>query len=103
MCHSGGASIPGSKPITLCHLLYLAPDVCGHINGGPTSLDAAGVDRVIEDTDMALQLVQAGNWRLLVRIVDKCLAEDRFDRVVIGSDTLNRDRSHASGRAEDGR
>jgi enamidase len=87
MCHSGGASIPGSKPITPEHLLYLAPDVCGHVNGGPTSLDERGVDAIIEGTEMALQLVQAGNLRSAVRILRKCDAEDRFDRVVIGSDT----------------
>jgi enamidase len=87
MCHSGGASIPGSKPITPKHLLHLAPDVCGHVNGGPTSLDVGGVDQIIEETDMALQLVQAGNLRSSVRIVEKCLAEDRFQRIVIGSDT----------------
>ena len=87
MCHSGGASIPGSKPITPDHLLELAPDVCGHINGGPTSLDEAGVDRIIERTQMALQLVQAGNLRSAVRIMRKVVDEDRLDRVVIGSDT----------------
>ena len=87
MCHSGGASIPGSKPITPEHLLYLAPDVCGHVNGGPTSLDERGVDAIIEGTEMALQLVQAGNLRSAVRILRKCDTEDRFDRVVIGSDT----------------
>lgn len=87
MCHSGGASIPGSKPITPDHLLHLAPDVCGHINGGPTSLPEAGVDRIIEETSMALQLVQAGNLRSSLRILRKCHEEGRFDRVVIGSDT----------------
>ncbi|MEV4098736.1 amidohydrolase family protein [Nonomuraea sp. NPDC049649] len=87
MCHSGGASIPGSKPITPDHLLELAPDVCGHVNGGPTSLPDAGVDLIIEQTSMALQLVQAGNLRSAVRIARKALDEGRFDRVVIGSDT----------------
>jgi enamidase len=87
MCHSGGASIPGSKPITPDHLLHLAPDVCGHINGGPTSLPASGVDRIIEETSMALQLVQAGNVSSAVRILNKCADEGRLDRVVIGSDT----------------
>lgn len=87
MCHSGGASIPGSKPITPEHLLYLAPDVCGHINGGPTSLDEAGVDKIIEGTSMAVQLVQAGNLRSSVRILKKCADEGRLNRVVIGSDT----------------
>lgn len=87
MCHSGGASIPGSKPITPDHLLHLAPDVCGHINGGPTSLAAAGVDRIIEETSMALQLVQAGNLKSSLRILGKAVDGGHFARVVIGSDT----------------
>lgn len=87
MCHSGGASIPGSKPITAEHLLFLGPDVCGHINGGPTSLAESGVDRIIEETSMALQLVQAGNLRSAVRIINKCYADGHYQRVVIGSDT----------------
>lgn len=87
MCHSGGASIPGSKPITPDHLLHLRPDVCGHVNGGPTALAESGVDRIIEETSMALQLVQAGNLRSSVRILRKCVEEDRFARIVIGSDT----------------
>ncbi|WP_432047177.1 amidohydrolase family protein [Streptomyces asiaticus] len=87
MCHSGGASIPGSKPITPDHLLHLAPDVCGHVNGGPTSLSIEGVDKIIGETSMALQLVQAGNLRSAVRILRKCHEEGRFDRIVIGSDT----------------
>jgi enamidase len=87
MCHSGGASIPGSRPITPDHLLTLAPDVCGHINGGPTSLPEPGVDLIIERTAMALQLVQAGNLRSAVRILRKAIAAGQLDRVVIGSDT----------------
>lgn len=87
MCHSGGASIPGSKPITPDHLLHLAPDVCGHINGGPTSLSEQGVDRIIDETGMALQLVQAGNLKSAVRILRKCHEDGHFGRVVIGSDT----------------
>ncbi len=86
-CHSGGASIPGSQPITPEHLLHLQPDVCGHVNGGPTSLRPDGVDRIIEETSMALQLVQAGNLRSAVRILTKCYEQGRLDRVVIGSDT----------------
>ncbi|WP_033292643.1 amidohydrolase family protein [Amycolatopsis jejuensis] len=87
MCHSGGASIPGSKPITPEHLRYLAPDVCGHLNGGPTSLPDSGVDRIIDETSMALQLVQAGNLKSALRILRKALHEEHFARVVIGSDT----------------
>ncbi|WP_206476734.1 amidohydrolase [Microbacterium sp. KRD172] len=87
MSHSGGASIPGSKPITPEHLMLLAPDVCGHVNGGPTSLAEEGVDRIMDETTMALQLVQAGNIRSAVRIINRATDTDVFERVVIGSDT----------------
>lgn len=87
MCHSGGASIPGSQPITPAHLLTLAPDVCGHINGGPTSLEAAGVDRIIDETSMGLQLVQAGNVSSSVRILRRAIDREQLRRIVIGSDT----------------
>lgn len=87
MCHSGGASIPGSKPITPDHLLELAPDVCGHVNGGPTALSDAGVDRVIDDTTMGLQLVQAGNLRSAIRILRRAIDGGHLRRIVIGSDT----------------
>jgi enamidase len=87
MCHSGGASIPGSKPITPDHLLELRPDVCGHINGGPTSLAEAGVDLIMDETTMGLQLVQAGNLRSAVRILRRATDTGQLARVVIGSDT----------------
>ncbi|SJN08108.1 Amidohydrolase domain protein [Leucobacter sp. 7(1)] len=87
MCHSGGASIPGSQPITPEHLRILAPDVCGHVNGGPTSLDADGVDRIMDETELALQLVQAGNLSSAVRILERAAERGAIDRIVIGSDT----------------
>lgn len=87
MCHSGGASIPGSKPITPDHLLLLRPDVCGHVNGGPTSLPEDGVEVLIRETDMALQLVQAGNLRSSLRILELAGETGNLHRVVIGSDT----------------
>lgn len=87
MCHSGGASIPGSKPITTDHLLLLRPDVCGHINGGPTSLDEVGLNTIIEGTDMVLQLVQAGNLRSSIEIVKKVFESGAEERVIVGTDT----------------
>ena len=37
--HTGGASIPGSFPITGNDLININPDVSFHINGGPVSID----------------------------------------------------------------
>ncbi len=87
MCHSGGASIPGSKPITVEHLLLLRPDICGHINGGPTSLDDNDVLGLVHDTDLVLQLVQAGNLRSAIAIAQAVLEAGMEHRVIIGSDT----------------
>lgn len=87
MCHSGGASIPGSKPITADALLALRPDVCGHINGGPTSLEDAGLRTIIDDTEMILQLVQAGNLASALRIIERVRERGQERRVIIGSDT----------------
>ncbi|MGH9135705.1 MAG: amidohydrolase family protein [Acidimicrobiales bacterium] len=87
MAHSGGASIPGSQPITAEHLLLLRPDVCGHINGGPTSLDDETLDVIVRDTDLVLQLVQAGNLRSALRIVGTALEANAQHRIILGSDT----------------
>lgn len=87
MCHSGGASIPGSQPITAEHLLTLRPDVCAHINGGPTSLDDGGVRRLVEETELILQLVQAGCLRSALLIVEMVREQAAEHRVVLGSDT----------------
>lgn len=87
MCHSGGASIPGSKPITTEHLLELRPDVCGHLNGGPTSLDSDGLARIVRDSDLVIQLVQAGNLRSALFLLDQVRAAGAEHRVILGSDT----------------
>ena len=87
MSHSGGSSIPGSSPINHEVLLHLKPDVCGHVNGGTTSLDEAGIDRIIAESAMALQIVQAGNLRAALHIVKRARAADVLARVCIASDT----------------
>ncbi|MHB1554077.1 MAG: amidohydrolase family protein [Acidimicrobiales bacterium] len=87
MSHCGGASVPGSRPIDAETLLVLRPDVYGHVNGGPTALRADGVRRLVDDTDGTLQLVQAGNLRSSLEILDVARALGALARVVVGSDT----------------
>jgi enamidase len=87
MSHSGGSSIPGSSPINHEVLLRLRPDVCGHVNGGTTSLDEAGIDRIIAESPMALQLVQAGNLRSSLHIVKRAREAGVLARVCVASDT----------------
>ena len=87
MSHSGGSSIPGSSPISHEVLLHLRPDVCGHVNGGTTSLDEAGTDRIIAESAMALQIVQAGNLRAALHIVKRAREAGALARVCVASDT----------------
>ena len=87
MCHSGGSSIPGSTPISAEHLIRLKPDVCGHVNGGPTSLEDDGLRRLVAETNLYLQLVQAGNLRSALFILGLAQELGAMDRVLIGSDT----------------
>jgi enamidase len=87
MSHSGGNSIPGSSPISHDVLLHLRPDVCGHVNGGTTSLDEDGLATIIRETDMALQIVQAGNLRSALYILKLAREAGALGRVCLASDT----------------
>ena len=87
MSHSGGNSIPGSSPISHDVLLHLRPDVCGHVNGGTTSLDEDGLATIIRETDMALQIVQAGNLRSALYILKLARDAGALERVCLASDT----------------
>jgi enamidase len=86
-CHTGGASIPGSGAITGDHLLAMRPHVSFHINGGPTAMPDRDFERVIKESDIALQVCTAGNLRttlLCARLADE---HDAFDRFIIATDT----------------
>jgi enamidase len=86
-CHTGGSSIPGSMAITGDHLLKMHPHVSFHINGGPTAMPDADFDRVIRESQIALQVCTAGNLRttlLCARLAEK---HGAFDRFIIATDT----------------
>lgn len=87
MCHSGGASVPGSRPIDTEDLFILRPDIYGHINGGPTALSISGISKLLSETSGALQIVQAGNLRSSLEILKLAEESNQLERVVIGSDT----------------
>jgi enamidase len=86
-CHTGGSSIPGSGAVTGDHLLAMRPHVSFHINGGPTAMPDADFERVIAETEIALQVCTAGNLRttlLCAKLADRLGA---FDRFIIATDT----------------
>jgi enamidase len=87
MSHSGGASIAGSKPIMVDHLLAMQPDIAGHVNGGTSSLPDEDIDRLVRSSTMALQIVQAGNLRSALVVLRAAAAADGLGRVILGTDT----------------
>jgi enamidase len=86
-CHTGGSSIPGSGAITGDHLLKIRPHVSFHTNGGPTAMPDADFERVILESDMALQVCTAGNLRTTLLCARLAEQHGAFDRFIIGTDT----------------
>lgn len=86
MNHTGGASIPGSSPVTIDDVLALGCDIVGHANGGTTALPDADLPRLF-DAPGAIQLVQAGNLRSTLRILELARERDALDRIVLATDT----------------
>jgi enamidase len=86
MNHTGGASIPDSSPVTIEDVLALGCDIIGHANGGTTALPDADLGRLF-DAPGAIQLVQAGNLRSSIEIIERAYDLDALDRVVLATDT----------------
>ena len=86
-CHTGGSSIPGSGAINADHLLAMRPHVSFHINGGPTAMPDADFERVITQSDMALQVCTAGNLRTTLLCARLARQHGAFDRFIIATDT----------------
>jgi enamidase len=86
-CHTGGSSIPGSGAITGDHLLKMHPHVSFHINGGPTAMPDRDFERVIRESEIALQVCTAGNLRTTLLCAKLALELKAFDRFIIATDT----------------
>ncbi len=86
MNHTGGASIPDSSPVTIEDVLALGCDIIGHANGGTTALPEADLP-LLFDAPGAIQLVQAGNLRSSMNIVEIGWENERLDKIVLATDT----------------
>jgi enamidase len=87
MVHTGGSSIPGSSGIWADHLLAIKPHVSFHVNGGPVAMPDADYPRLVNESDMALQVCTAGNLRTTLLISDLVRDAGQFDRLLIATDT----------------
>lgn len=87
MMHTGGTSIPGSSTITAEDVINTDPDIVSHINGGPTAISKVEVDKIVENTNMALELVQCGNFTIMKHTVNKVNEKKQLDRIIMGNDS----------------
>lgn len=85
--HTGGASIPGSFPITGADLININPHVSFHINGGPVSMEDKYFEIVARDTDIAMQVCTAGNLRTTILCAEMARKHNAFERFLIATDT----------------
>ena len=86
MNHTGGASIPDSSPVTVEDVLALGCDIIGHANGGTTALADEDLPRLFEAPGV-IQLVQAGNLRSSIEIIERAYDMDLVEKLVIATDT----------------
>lgn len=84
--HTGGTSIPGSSTVTAQNVIDTDPDVVSHINGGPTAIPLEEVDKLIDTTNLTLEVVQCGNFRIMQYTANRLKETGRLDRLIMGND-----------------
>ncbi len=86
LMHVGGTSIPGSSTVTCEDVLKVKPDVCCHLNGGPTSIPFSEAKKIIENTDCAIEIVHCGNPLSAFEIAKYMKNNGLLHRLIIGND-----------------
>jgi enamidase len=87
MVHTGGSSIPGSTGIWAGHVLKMQPDVSYHVNGGPIAMPDADFPRMVNESNIAMQICTAGNLRTALLVAKLLKAADQEERLLIATDT----------------
>ncbi|MCP5036540.1 MAG: amidohydrolase family protein, partial [Rhodobacteraceae bacterium] len=86
MMHTGGTSIPGSSTVTAAQVIATNPDVISHLNGGPTAVPLSEVETLINETELAFEIVECGNTKIALDIVRIAREKGAFNRLLIGND-----------------
>ena len=85
--HTGGTSIPGSSVVTADMVMQTSPTVVSHINGGTTAVSAAEADKLIDQTDLTLEIVQCGNPKIADYVARRLAEKNELHRIIIGNDS----------------
>lgn len=86
LMHTGGTSIPGSATVGADSVLKIQPDVVCHLNGGPTAASDTDVKSIIEQCDLAVEIVQCGNMKTAVTITQLLSERGELSRLILGND-----------------
>ncbi|MBS6215737.1 MAG: amidohydrolase family protein [Clostridiales bacterium] len=84
--HTGGTSIPGSSTVTAEQVMATKPDVISHINGGPTAVPLHEVDKLMDETDFAMEIVQCGNPKVTDYVARRAREKGQLGRIIFGND-----------------
>jgi enamidase len=86
LMHTGGTSIPGSSTVGAADVLAIRPDVVCHLNGGPTAASEADIQAIIEGSDLAIEIVQCGNFKAALTVLSLLSARGEVRRLILGND-----------------
>jgi enamidase len=85
--HTGGSSIPGSSGIWAEHVLASEPHVSFHVNGGPVAIPDEDFPRLVNESEIALQVCTAGNLRTTLLVAELLRKAGQLDRLLTATDT----------------
>lgn len=85
--HFGAPSYPGSVRFWAEEVIQYQPDVVVHLNGGPVTAPLKEIDRVLDETDIAVEIIHCGNINASQHIARRLHERKNLKRLIIGSDT----------------
>lgn len=86
--HFGGpSSLPGSVRFWADEVFQYQPDIVAHVNGGPISAPLQEIDKVLDETDITVEIIHTGNIKAALHTAGRLREERNLKRLIIGSDT----------------
>ena len=77
----------GSSGIWADHVLAADPHVSFHVNGGPVAIPDEDFPRLVDQSEIALQICTAGNLRTTLLVAELLAEKSRLDRLLTATDT----------------
>ena len=84
--HLAPPSIPGSSWVTSKEILKLKPHKVAHTNGGSTAVSFDHIERLMDESDIPLELVVNGNFVNFNKMIQHMAKKGELHRLMFGSD-----------------